>query len=495
MKKSIILAGLAIVLGLTACDDFELPNPPAQSNPDEAVFKGTDLTITQGDVSLDLMAANNAGEPVKVAEVANLVNFPSTYTLTFGMEISTNADFAKSVEVAAAVSGDDVTVSADALNGAIYNTFTHSPEIINIYARFIAYAENGTTKIRLGGDANSFYATGWEYQVKPFDPNEVIEDAYYLIGTFCGWDVTKAIKFNKAVAGSQYDNGVFTIKVDVDAAAAAAGYEWKVVPASGYASGSLDNAIGVEAGADGPMSGTLVKSAGSTANRGVIKAASPYLISIDLVAKTYDVTFAIDYLYIAANGTSKTDFSKMMRMATKDYVNYAGASYINRQWRIYGQPSLTGMDLVQKGDAVTSDAGVVTGQLVDNSTVGDDAKGKQMLVPGRQLYWIQANLVNMTYKASPINVISLIGQVNEWNVDTALDLTPSNNYKTWTISNVKMPAGEYKFCVNHAWTLSFGGSVDQIEENGGNLKLDEAGNYDFVLNFETLPYQLTVTKR
>ena len=44
MKKiaSIALSALAC-FGFVACDEFTMPNPPAQSNPDEAVFADTEI--------------------------------------------------------------------------------------------------------------------------------------------------------------------------------------------------------------------------------------------------------------------------------------------------------------------------------------------------------------------------------------------------------------------------------------------------------------------
>ena len=78
MKKiaSIALSALAC-FGFVACDEFTMPNPPAQSNPDEAVFADTDLKLTSvvdGTISLPRLSEENL--PVDLFDY-ELTNVPS----------------------------------------------------------------------------------------------------------------------------------------------------------------------------------------------------------------------------------------------------------------------------------------------------------------------------------------------------------------------------------------------------------------------------------
>ena len=74
-------------------------------------------------------------------------------------------------------------------------------------------------------------------------------------------------------------------------------------------------------------------------------------------------------------------------------------------------------------------------------------------------------------------------------------MTPDRYWTKFTINNVALPAGEFKFCANHDWAISFGGALDNIVENGGNIKVEEAGTYDILLDFTTIPYSATLTRK
>ena len=90
MKKiSIMLLG-AICFGFSACESFDMPNPPAQSNPQEPVFEAADLSVigTAGDQAYDLDALNASASPVKLAEVSSIENLPEGYVLAFEGQMS-----------------------------------------------------------------------------------------------------------------------------------------------------------------------------------------------------------------------------------------------------------------------------------------------------------------------------------------------------------------------------------------------------------------------
>lgn len=89
MKKTALLFGIALAMGLSACDDM-LPNPEVPAYPEFDLFASDDLAIAQAGVSaeapvptVDLQAYANTGERVVLADITKLENWPSTYTLMF----------------------------------------------------------------------------------------------------------------------------------------------------------------------------------------------------------------------------------------------------------------------------------------------------------------------------------------------------------------------------------------------------------------------------
>jgi len=111
-------------------------------------------------------------------------------------------------------------------------------------------------------------------------------------------------------------------------------------------------------------------------------------------------------------------------------------------------------------------------------------------------YYIQVNIAEQTFTLTPITRTGLIGAFNSWGADEAFTYDAVSD--SWTLSNVALPAGGdgFKIRFNEGWDLSLGGNpTDLTTENGSNMTVAEAGNYDLVLNIQTKPYRLTITKK
>lgn len=504
MKKLSIFCGLALCLGFVGCNDIDLPNPPGQSNPDEAAFESTDLVVSQAATSINLVTLNAEQKQAPVAKIDKLDNFPASYGLEFELEVAKNADFYPVVTIPAEIEGDLVTVSPDDLNGAIRATITKDPSEVNVMTRLAAYAVNGNSRIRLGGSENAVYAQ-YDYQVTPFVPSRVIEDVYYLVGSFCNWDVKQGIAFTHVGQGSVYDTPDFSVKIDIDAAQASGdGYLWKVVPASAVAAGTWDGAMGVIPSADSELNGLLVESPEAKTNAGVLSTPSPYLISINVEALTYSVTFAFENLWVPSIGTSTTNFTKVLTLNTNDFITYSGASRLNKQWWITTEPSAkSGHQLYQSvTEPAVIDGLVQKGGLVifDANSEDENISGaKRMTISADGLYWIEANLVKMTYKTTHLESVSLVGAFNGWNAAEAVKLTPSADFMTWT-GTVALD-GMFKINTNGAWDVDFGGPTEgpigsnvQLVYKGANMVV-EAGTYDVTVKFNSYPYTLDIVKK
>ena len=83
MKKIALLSILALGFGFTACDNYEEPNPPAQSNPQESILKIEDVTVVNAlsnpsEYTYSLQEYSESDTPIQVATIT-CATLPSAY--------------------------------------------------------------------------------------------------------------------------------------------------------------------------------------------------------------------------------------------------------------------------------------------------------------------------------------------------------------------------------------------------------------------------------
>lgn len=492
MKKISIFAIAALMgMAMVSCDEYTLPNPPAQSNPEEVEFNTDDLKLTSlvnGSVNLQKLSDEHI--PLTMFDV-DVKNLPTDYRLRLVAEMSDTEDFAKTVDVPTSITEDSlVIIAVSDIQSAFIELVSKAPEAKDMFIRVPAYAVNGTSSVRLGS-ADTYYFIGM-LNVLPLQPEVQIESTYYLVGNFCDWDLAKAIEFTQVTPGNPYDNPEFSVKIDVsyEMATSSTGYMWKVVPGSAVNAKDWAGALGALPG-DSNTKGSLVSAPEAQAQAGVIKQEGPYMVNINLEKLSYDIQPAFEYLWVPGYGSSTSNFSKIMRLTTTNYMDYVGTMHLRNRFWFTGQESTRGVSFRPDGDDnPVDDNGVLSGKMIYDVT-----STKMMQVPTEGLYLIRANVVTLEWSATPIPVISIIGEFNGWDTATAVDLTHNKTFDVWTVEDITLPAGEFKFCVNHAWAISYGGEVDNLVENGGNLSVDAAGTYTIALNFSVFPNTVTITKK
>jgi hypothetical protein len=115
-----------------------------------------------------------------------------------------------------------------------------------------------------------------------------------------------------------------------------------------------------------------------------------------------------------------------------------------------------------------------------------------LVTPG--FYRAEINLAAMTYKLTPVQ-IGIIGpaQAGGWGEDT--DMTYNPETRAWE-ATITLTAGEFKFRANDDWAINWGGSKDNLTQDGSNLSIDADGTYfiQFFPNCETKSY-CTITAK
>ena len=435
-----LFAALAMVF--TACEDYEPAQP--QSNPQEPIMSAEGITVAPVNEapSFDLKALVDAEQQAAVLNVIEVKDMPSVGELTFVMQLSKSEDFASAKEVATSVVNNQVCVNPADWQAAYLNVMGKNPKTQDVYVRFAAYVVNGTSSVRIG-NPNLYYGAH-KVSVTPFPAAVTIEESYSLV-----INGGETIAFNHT--GDVYDNPVFSIKVDY-----AAAQEWAVKGAElTYApvAGEEDNA------------GTLVAGEGWGA-----MPVGPWVLSINMETLTYSFASAFDNLWTPGDANGWNHGGSQM-LFTTDYANYFG----------FANLSPSGFKFTSAADWNHINYGAAgEGKLSTDGGAGN------LTVAEKGLYWCDVNIAALTWTATKIETIGVIGSFNGWAESLALT---SEDGLFWTGTITLNEGDEYKFRCNNDWAINLGGEDEYtLVPNGANLKAPAAGTYTITLDLSVVPY-------
>lgn len=83
-------------------------------------------------------------------------------------------------------------------------------------------------------------------------------------------------------------------------------------------------------------------------------------------------------------------------------------------------------------------------------------------------YQIQVDLNEMKWSMTAITSVSIIGGFNDWAGDVEMTYN-ADGY--WEVTTGEV-SGEYKFRANHDWAINWGGTEDNLTQDGANLSSD-----------------------
>ncbi len=489
MKKFAFLSFIALGLGLVSCDDFDYPNPPGQSNPQEPVLDAAvALQMEALTSSVDLETAYSANTLIDLATVVSTEGIDPEYVLSFKGEMSASADFAGAQEFdVIMIENDNTLKAAPAELGdifrAAFNTIDPAPR--TAYIRFKAYAgSEEAVSYRLGGlDA---YFCPMTVSVTPLKPDFFVNQAYYLI--YCddaeSWTAEKAVKFNHSDR-SVYDDPSFSVMLNFTQAELGDGLYWKVIPAATYESFDLANGVvyGVPEKDAESRSGSLDPSVDQLAGYFDIDGAAEF--TVNMRNFTFSFRQAIENFWIAGDGNGWS-FSETPDLWTENYADYAGLVVLGSEFKFSPTNGWSGdfgmSDAFVYGDDNGEYIGTGSANGSTNINVGE---------PG--FYYISLYYPNRYTKLVKIDSWGIIGGFNGWGESIVMNKV--DDY-TYTLTADLNAGDEWKFRANNNWTVSLGGSLDKLSPfNGSNLVCAESGTYDITLNLKQLPWTATVVKK
>lgn len=415
-----------------------------QSNPQEGA-KTVALTVSPA-AAIDFAAVTTDSVQLFIPTVAVSDAATNNYTVVLNSPDGTSTQTITAVE--------NGIVSVSELETAYYNLVGRNPIERTITLDISAYTNvNGQSIKSVGSTTATLTANA-----------PVIYSQYYIVGNVNGWNNSDTSIPLSNGGGDQYADPTFTAMF---AAPESGNVEFKIFPAESMGDWDATNIISATADdAEGKF---------SYANEGgnlVIEAqpnAKYYRVTFDMLNGTWSyVALSFSTFIYEIGNESKWSTSHALYGANSD-GNYLGYYYLDGEFKF--KPNADNWDGDWEYDG--------EGKIADNG-------GSNVPDPGAGYYRISVDLANMTYSLLKVESISMIGTVNgNWDTDTDLTYNTSTDAWEWT---GQLNAGDVKFRVNHDWTYAWGGkdgnayNFDNLTENNGkDLKIDEAGTYKVTL--------------
>lgn len=465
MKSLKYLSLVALVAGLTACSQYEEPNPATPITPQEPVLNAAGVKVTAsqyvtpneetGELAvLDLDAYSKLGFDIPMANVEiDPAEFPAGYTLSMKMYLADNEDFNNAVIVPCTINSDNqVVVTPADFQQAYVDMFGRKHDTKEMWVRFAGYASNdNVSNVRLVG-ADKWYAESHFY-LTSVDLGISIEDAYYLVGAFNGWsaDADKLIKLSHSDKDPA-DDPIFTYYVDFTSGDG----NWKVIPESAidWTANTFDwgMAWGPEVNGSTDMEGALIE--GGQAAK--LPSFGKWVIIINMESAQYKYQEAYPSIYVCGSGNGWTEGALPILEPNASYSEYEGIAKMDGEFKFN-----TGTWAMNWG------AGEGAGVLAVNSS--GNLAGPSGADAG--VYYVQMSPISMTYSVGDYKIEKLgaIGEFNGW--AESADMTPNADYTVWTVTGVNIAAGtQFKIRANDDWAWSIGGNstTDLIFMNAAN---------------------------
>ena len=448
MKKTLLysLATMAsLALASCAGDYDDWANP--QANEQEASAAKYGVTFANGSEAEGSMADEDG--------IINLVTVNSTDANVSGFTLQ---DFkVNGVAVNGTMVGNSVQVSASELEKLVCEQNKSRASV----ARDLKVETQVSINLA-SGDAVSITTKGETTgKFTPTATPQLDEKGYYMLGQVNGneWDAKSPVWMNKI------SDGVYQLKVTTTA-----DKNWfKFYAGSNFVSEDWDSinkgALGCKENGSEDTFGYILYDGDSWGElqTPVIPGAGTWIVTLDMNNLTYTVGKPVLYMAGDANGWATNDY-----LAGEDGVHFTGFMYLNQNgFKFCTQP---------EGKGTNYGADFNTAADAANITMTEEAG----------YYKVDVDLESKSYVLTPITTIGIIGSAspNGWDSDVDMTYVPYNAETKalgyWEAKDITLASGEIKFRANDDWAINWGGDVNALTQDGGNISVD-AGTYDIKL--------------
>jgi hypothetical protein len=295
-----------------------------------------------------------------------------------------------------------------------------------------------------------------------------ISKNYYLIGAPSAWDPTcVTMPFNHSDK-DVYEDPIFTIVFPI-----ADGETWFAVTDDiTVEKNDWSQVFGcAEGNGNNGEEGNIKRRAELTDDgsfKVVVDGDAKFIkMTLNMMEYTYKIeklNFA-EFIYVPGNHQGwAPDKAPALQSPNFDGV-YVGYSYLNGNFKFTKERNWNAE--YNFNDFATKDAIFFNN---DGSNINISEEG---------FYQIKADVASSNLSAVK-TTWGIIGpaQAGGWDSDT--DMTWNAADESWT-ATIELAADEFKFRANDAWAINVGGSLDNLTQDGGNIKVAEAGTYEVKL--------------
>ena len=324
-----------------------------------------------------------------------------------------------------------------------------------------------------------------ETTVKAIPVAPQISQHYYLIGAPSAWDPTcVTMPFNHSNK-DVYEDPVFSIVFPV-----ADGETWFAVTDDiTVEKNDWSQVFGcAEGNGNNGEEGTLKRRADLTDDgsfKVVVNGDAKFIkMTLNMMEYTYKIeklNFA-EFIYVPGNHQGwAPDKAPALQSPNFDGV-YVGYTYLNGNFKFTKERNWNAEynfnDFAVKDDIFFNN---------DGSNINISEEG---------FYQIKADVASSNLSAVK-TTWGIIGPAQAGGWDTDTDMTWNAADESWT-ATVELAADEFKFRANDAWAINVGGSLDNLTQDGGNIKVTEAGTYEvklFLTRSTSDKMYCTITKK
>ena len=444
-----ILLGMTLLMAMVSCTEDYTDWSKPQVNAEPKAVEFGNGSVTPVDV---INLANVTEEKVQVASIVAPTSSDAGYTPTIKINLGD-----KTYDI----DNDGKMATAD-LATYIAETYGKRPLERDINATLDAWISNGSTVVKM--------ATSETFQVKAIPVAPVIDEGYYLVGDMCkteeveGWTIEAAKAF-KHSDRDVYDDPIFTLTFETKEA----NQYWKIIPKKNIDAGTLwaEGVVGPKVDGDDSMTGLLTNAAPKA---GKIAEPGKYKLTLNMMDYSYTIEKVMYDPFIYFIGSTDVWQSNDQKLALVDEETgtYTGYVYI-------ADPNGAGFEFKFQREQGNWDTAIDANTFVTFKGAAIGVKNGNLGVnAGEGVYYMDVNLSEGTIEATKIESMGMVGKFQGWDVLAPVPMTWNAEEYCFEATNVGVTADGWKFSVNKDWPINLGGSINNLKQDGTDLKV--AGN-------------------
>ena len=445
-----ILLGMTLLMAMVSCTEDYTDWSKPQVNAEPKAVEFGNGSVTPVDV-IDL--ANVTEEKVQVASIVAPTSSDANYTPTIKINLGD-----KTFDI----DNDGKMATAD-LASYIAETYGKRPIERDINATLDAWISNGSTVVKM--------ATSETFQVKAIPVAPVIDEGYYLVGDMCkteeveGWTIEAAKAF-KHSDRDVYDDPIFTLTFETKEA----NQYWKIIPKKNIDAGTLwaDGVVGPKVDGNDSMEGLL-----TNVGPGAGKIAEPgkYKLTLNMMDYSYTIEKVMydPFIYFIGSTDGWGSNDQKLALVDEDKGTYTGYVYI-------ADPNGAGFEFKFQREQGNWDTAIGASDFVTfKDAAKDPQNGNNLGVnAGEGVYYMDVNLSEGTITATKVESMGMVGKFQGWDVLAPVPMTWNAEEYCFEATNAGVTDGGWKFVVNKGWSINLGGSINNLKQDGTDLKV--AGN-------------------